>query len=109
MTANRIETCCQYHSSKKKKKEGTPPRYIDEVLPTRVIGVGVSEGSITSLISSTKVRGTFSALSHVWGEKILTTLKIKELQEWGNEIDMHTHPRSFQNAVTFTKLGLQYP
>ena len=49
------------------------PRYIDEVLPTRVIGVGVSEGSVTSLISSTKVRGTFSTLSHVWGEKILTT------------------------------------
>jgi hypothetical protein len=51
------------------------------------------------------VRGTFSTLSHVWGEKILTTLKMKELQECGN--DVHTHPRSFQDAIT--KLGLRFP
>jgi hypothetical protein len=98
-----ISTCCQYHSP------SDCPCHIDGVLPTRVVDVGSSRDSVVSLNVSTSMRGTYIALSHVWGGQIHNKLNMKQLEEWTRGIDVCTLPRSFQDAITVTReLGFRY-
>ncbi|RFU24663.1 hypothetical protein B7463_g11675, partial [Scytalidium lignicola] len=98
-----ISTCYQHHSA------ADCPRHTDEILPRRIIDVGSSQDCIVSLNVSTNMRGTYIALSHVWGAEIHNKLKMKLLQEWSRSIDVRILPQSFQDAITVTrKLGLRY-
>jgi hypothetical protein len=55
------------------------------------------------------MRGTYIALSHVWGAQICNKLKMKQLEEWTRGIDVCTLPQSFQDAIAVTQeLGLRY-
>lgn len=55
------------------------------------------------------MRGTYVALSHVWGGEISYRLKISLLEGWTQRIDINKLPKSFQDAITVTrKLGLKY-
>lgn len=55
------------------------------------------------------MRGTYVALSHVWGGEISYKLKMKLLEGWTRSIDVNELPRIFQDAITVTRnLGLRY-
>ncbi|KAE8452259.1 hypothetical protein EG329_000959 [Mollisiaceae sp. DMI_Dod_QoI] len=55
------------------------------------------------------MRGTYIALSHVWGAQIHNKLEMKLLEKWREGIDVRLLPRSFRDAITVTrKLGFRY-
>ncbi|KAF4630552.1 hypothetical protein G7Y89_g7584 [Cudoniella acicularis] len=80
----------------------------NHVLPARIINVG-SDSKDPFLVTTNGETGSWATLSHCWGGEvsITTTNETLELRQRG--IPMEDLPRSFQDAVIFTrKLGLKY-
>ena len=98
-----LGTCSQHHSSIR------CPNRTNEILPTRIIDVGLSEDSVVSLYVSVNTPGPYVALSHVWGAGIHTKLKEEAIEDWKKSIDVSTLSRSFQDAIIVTRrLGFRY-
>lgn len=102
------QTCCTEHESK------LCPPIIDHELPTRLIDVGLPDGSQTPrlIVTAKRQKGRYLALSHCWGTTIKgprVTTTLANLQERQKEIPMAILPANFRDAVTVTrKLGYRY-
>lgn len=86
----------------------------DPLLPTRVLDVGsdsTSENDTIKVVEMRGERGKYMALSHCWGdpELIITKLTAHTLQEYRATISCHSLPRTFRDAVIFTRrMNIRY-
>ncbi|CAO2655121.1 Nn.00g101850.m01.CDS01 [Neocucurbitaria sp. VM-36] len=85
-------------------------RKIIPKLPTRVIDVGSSEGTIlVRLVCSDQRRAHYVALSHCWGGPIDTVLTTERVRSFEKRLPYDDLPPNFQDAITITRfLGIQY-
>lgn len=87
----------------------TTPDHI--ILPTRLLYIGVDRGTTLRLvcISNHFFERKYAALSHCWGALATFTTTISNLATHQDNIDFMYLPRSFQDAVTVTRImGLEY-
>ncbi|KAF7912499.1 uncharacterized protein EAF01_001520 [Botrytis porri] len=97
-----MNTCILEHP------ESKCPSFEDEVLPSRVIDVGL-ENTNPSLLMTHGFRGKYIALSHCWGGRIETILKTSNLKSLQKGITMTSLPADFRDAILITRaLGFQF-
>lgn len=79
-------------------------------LPTRVLDVGPSDGSIAPrLHQSMGETGEWATLSHCWGKSIPKMLTSTTVDDLTKSISMTTLSNNFQDAIRVTRiLGIQY-
>lgn len=79
-------------------------------LPTRVIDVGPSDGSVAPrLRQSMGESGEWAALSHCWGKFVSKMLTSTTFDDLIHSIPMTTLSNNFQDAIKITRiLGIQY-
>ena len=82
-------------------------------LPTRVLDLGLLPAAADPIhvLETHGSRGQYIALSHCWGDPKLmpTKLTAHTLNKYQQGIPYNSLPRTFQDAVTFTrKMGIRY-
>lgn len=79
-------------------------------LPTRVLDVGISEGSPSCrLVETGNKQGNYVALSHCWGGKIKERLTTETLSNFLRSIPIAQLPANFRDAIYVTRqLGMRY-
>lgn len=84
-------------------------QYDNSFLPTRLIHIG--KGRMPHLAQGADISSDFTyfTLSHCWGESIPLTLQTHNLTAMRLEIPFRTLPRTFQDAIIFTRaMGVEY-
>lgn len=77
-------------------------------LPTRVLYVGVASKE-PRLVITKGTRGSYTTLSHCWGNVMPTRLTAQTINLWQTEIPMEALPQTFRDAVVVTRaLGIDY-
>ncbi|KAL2146811.1 hypothetical protein VTI28DRAFT_2292 [Corynascus sepedonium] len=78
-------------------------------LPSRVLDVFAQGGNCVRLYVSCGEKVSYAALSHCWGQRPFLRTMSGSIENHRNAIDWHRLPRTFQEAVEFTrKLGIRY-
>lgn len=79
-------------------------------LPTRVIDVGPSDGSVAPrLHQSMNDFGEWATLSHCWGKSVLKMLTSTSFDSFMQSIPITTLSKNFQDAIKITRiLGIRY-
>ncbi|KAG0645686.1 hypothetical protein D0Z07_8717 [Hyphodiscus hymeniophilus] len=79
-------------------------------LPTRVVDVGPEDGTATPKLYATgRTQGKWLTLSHCWGNEVRFVTESSNLAQRFAGIDMDTLPRTFSDAIKFTRrLGFRY-
>ncbi|KAF1841549.1 HET-domain-containing protein [Cucurbitaria berberidis CBS 394.84] len=79
-------------------------------LPTRVIDVGSTDGTIPiRMVCSNQRRAHYVALSHCWGGQIDTVLTTDKVGSFEKMLPYDDLAPNFQDAITITRvLGIQY-
>ena len=97
-----LQDCLCHHKACPKAKETS--------LPTRVVDVGPSDGSIEPyLLVSNGRKGLYLTLSHCWGGKPCLTTTSSTLEGRKRSIPLSSLPKTFREAVLITRrLGIRY-
>lgn len=78
-------------------------------LPTRVVDVGLSDGSSVLIYESGGAFGPYLALSHCWGGNIISRTEKGNSQNRQQSFKISSLARNFQDAIHITrKLGVRY-
>ncbi|KAK4125622.1 HET-domain-containing protein, partial [Parathielavia appendiculata] len=101
-----LDSCLANHAECNAGLDSSP-------LPTRVIDVGISfgDGDPVKVLETNGLSGKYLTLSHCWGDPDLmpTKLTARTLEEYKKGVPYDSLPRTFQDAVTFTrKMGIHY-
>lgn len=95
-----LTDCLSHHDSCQRPTE--------TVLPTRVIDIR-RDGEVPQLFITNRAKGHYVTLSHRWGKKTPLTTTISTLVERVAGITMAEFPRTFQEAIRYTRhLGYNY-
>lgn len=83
---------------------------VPQRLPTRVLDVGPTDGSIdVKLVETGRRPDKYVALSHCWGKKQIITTTTDNIDEHKVAIDFRELSKTFQDAVIVTrKLSMRY-
>ncbi|KAF7503210.1 hypothetical protein GJ744_004213 [Endocarpon pusillum] len=95
-------------SEKHKESICAPNRHVD--LPTRLIDVGLGDGSQSPRLVITKGQiGRYITLSHCWGGQVDLTTTTSTLEDRLKGISMQALPKNFHDAVIIArKLGFRF-
>jgi Heterokaryon incompatibility protein (HET) len=79
-------------------------------LPTRVLDVGILDGSQEPyLLITNGMQGEYITLSYCWGNSPAVKTKVADFQDHCKEIKCHLLPKTIQDAIHITrKLGFRY-
>jgi len=78
-------------------------------LPTRVVDVGLSDGSLVVIFESRGAVAPYVALSHCWGGDIISRTKKENLGNRQQNFKISSLARNFKDAIHITrKLGVRY-
>ena len=84
-------------------------RRIENVLPSRVIDVGLSGNPKIKLYTTNASSAPYIALSHCWGGRIRTVLTNASVASFEEGIPPAQLPRNFLDAISITRrLGFRY-
>ncbi|KAK3358712.1 heterokaryon incompatibility protein-domain-containing protein [Lasiosphaeria hispida] len=97
-----IEDCLANHPQCNEK-------HFPNVIPSRLIDVGPSDGTQEPRLCEGPVQGQYIALSHCWGGSLPVQTTSSNIVQHKKSLPFSTLPKTFQDAVTFTRrLGIQY-
>jgi hypothetical protein len=78
-------------------------------LPTRVVDVGLSDGSSVVIYESRGAVSSYLALSHCWGGDIISRTDKGNIHDRQQSVKVASLARNFQDAIHITrKLGVRY-
>jgi len=92
------------------ESEDVKARVVQPQLPTRVLDLGLKPKDIIKLVeSSDSLIGHYNCLSHCWGSKQPLVTTRKNITAWKKRIPWKALPKTFQDAVAFTRsLNIRY-
>ncbi|KUJ13239.1 HET-domain-containing protein [Mollisia scopiformis] len=98
-----LQTCEESHPTYAK-------RHIESILPTRLISVGTTNSElkiVPSQLLSSDIQ--YLTLSHCWGNKIFTTLRMENYSDFLTNIPEAGLSKTFRDAIYTTReLGFKY-
>ncbi|KAH7384507.1 heterokaryon incompatibility protein-domain-containing protein [Pyrenochaeta sp. MPI-SDFR-AT-0127] len=97
-----LEECTEDH--------GQCPKYLEPLLPTRVLKVtGTDDGNVKLHTSAPEEHGTYLALSYCWGGPQPCRTLLSNVAAYSTAISVEELPQTIQDAILVTRqLGFSY-
>ncbi|KAK0721093.1 heterokaryon incompatibility protein-domain-containing protein [Lasiosphaeris hirsuta] len=97
-----VSSCLANHPQCNKK-------HFPNVIPSRLINVGPSDGTQEPRLCEGPVQGRYIALSHCWGGSLPVQTTSSNISQHKKSLPFSTLPKTFQDAVTFSRrLDVRY-